>query len=368
MHLSYCNIEEFSKKVNLFKLFCFGASEMPEEMCAQYMKFHFEDHIDFFVDNDPKKWGTKKFVYGRLISIISPETMLREFCSEDILLITSRFYVDIYEQLQKEEKLRDTNCYIWPIIAPQYPSDEFLLEKILQMKENEQQIPKILHYFWFGKKALPELEQRCVNSWKEKCPDYEIRRWDESNYDISKNRYMYQAYEAKKWGFVPDYARLDVVYRYGGIYLDTDVEILRNFDLLLNLSAFAGFESRKLVAMGLGFGARKGHPFLKELMEDYEEREFLKNENSYDLTASPFIQTETFKKYGLNLNNKIQKIMDVTVLPAECLNPVYHMIPHITENTFTIHHFSGSWTSEKNRESLNKMRKFACQMELEERK
>lgn len=359
MYLKNCDIIEFAEKVKSNRFFCFGASEMPEEMCEQYTQYHFENNIAFFVDNDSRKWGEKKILCGREILIISPNMLMKEYAEGDILLITSRFYIDIYEQLQKEERMRNAGCYIWPLIAPQYPSDDCLTEKIRKMEEKDRQIPKILHYFWFGQNRLPELEQKCLETWRQKCPDYEMIRWDESNYDISKNRYMRQAYEAKRWGFVPDYARLDVVYRYGGIYLDTDVEILRCLDPLLNLSAFAGFESKKIIAMGLGFGARKGHPFLKRLMEDYENREFLKGENSFDLTASPFIQTETFCKYGLKPDNKIQKVMDVTVLPAECLNPCYHMIPHITNHTFAIHHFSGSWTSEKNRESLEKMREFA---------
>lgn len=367
MYLKNCSVLEFAEKVKLNIFFCFGASEMPEEMCEHYTEYHFENYIDFFVDNNPKKWGKKKSVCGREIVIISPDMLLKAFSEGDILLITSRFYIDIYDQLQKEEKLRNADCYIWPLITSQYPSDTFLSEKIRRMEEKEQQIPKILHYFWFGQNRIPDMEQKCLETWSKKCPDYELRRWDEYNYDVSKNKYMQQAYEAKKWGFVPDYARLDVVYQYGGIYLDTDVEILKCFDPLLKLSAFAGFESKKLVAMGLGFGAKKGHSFLKRLMEDYEKRVFLKEENSFDLTASPFIQTETFQKYGLKLNNKIQKVMDVTILPAECLNPDYHMIPHITENTFSIHHYSGSWTSKENRESLDKMRKFAQQRKLEER-
>lgn len=367
MNLKNCSVSELSEGTKSNRLFCFGASEMPEEMCEHYVEYHFEDNIDFFVDNDSGKWGKKKLVCGREILILSPEMLLREFSQEDILLITSRYYVDIYEQLQKEKKLQGADCYIWPLITSQYPSDTFLSEKIRKMEESKQQIPKTLHYFWFGENKIPEMEQKCLETWSKKCPGYEIRRWDESNYDVTKNSYMRQAYEAKKWGFVPDYARLDVVYQYGGIYLDTDVEVLKSFDSLLKLSAFAGFESKKLVALGLGFGARKGHPFIRKLMEDYEERNFLKGKKVFDLTASPFIQTETFQKYGLELNNKLQKVMDVTVLPAECLNPDYHMIPHVTENTFSIHHFSGSWTSEKNRESLNKMREFVRYRELEKR-
>ena len=101
-------------------------------------------------------------------------------------------------------------------------------------------IPKKIHYCWFGGNPLPELAIRCIESWKKYCPDYEIIRWDESNYDVTKNKYMYQAYENKRWGFVPDYARLDIIYNYGGIYLDTDVELLNSLDDLLDQKCFLG--------------------------------------------------------------------------------------------------------------------------------
>ena len=119
-------------------------------------------------------------------------------------------------------------------------------------------IPKIIHYCWFGGTEIPEADQKCMASWRKYCPDYTIMRWDESNYDYTKNQYMREAYEAKKWGFVPDFARLDIVYTYGGIYLDTDVEIIRNIDDLLVNSAYMGFESGgAAVNPGLGFGAEK---------------------------------------------------------------------------------------------------------------
>ncbi len=358
MNLKNCSLNEFNQKLKNRKLFCVGASIMPLEMCTEYPEYHFEDRIIYFADNAPDKENTKYLLCSREIPIISIEYLKNIISQKDILLITSRFYVEIFEQLNKIKEFDDIDCYIWPMIAPQYKSDSFLKEKIEKMSETEQQIPKIIHYFWFGNHELPMLEQKCINSWLKKCPDYEIKRWDESNYDISQNLYMKQAYEAQKWGFVPDYARLDILYRYGGIYLDTDVEVLKSFDSLLKLESFVGFESKNLVATGLGIGARKSHPFIKRLMEDYKKREFLLKDNTYDMTSSPIIQTKTFKKYGLKLNNKIQKVMGVTILPAECLSPDNNMVPHITSNTFTLHHFSGSWTSNKNQELLRKMREF----------
>lgn len=358
MNLKNCSVDEFSKKLNSRRLFCIGASVMPLEMCTEYSEYHFEDKIICFADNASDKENTKYILCSREIPIISIEYLKKIISQKDILLITSKFYVEIFEQLNKIKEFDNIDCYIWTMIAPQYKSDSFLVEKIEKMSENGQQIPKIIHYFWFGNHELPILEQKCIRSWSERCPDYKIKRWDESNYDIFQNLYIKQAYEAQKWGFVSDYARLDILYRYGGIYLDTDVEVLKSFDSLLKLQSFIGFESKNLVATGLGIGARKNHPFIKRLMDDYSNRKFLLEDNTYDMTPCPIIQTETFKKYGLKLNNKIQKVMDVTVLPAECLSPDNNMIPHITSNTFTLHHFSGSWTSNKNQELLKKIREF----------
>ena len=119
-------------------------------------------------------------------------------------------------------------------------------------------IPKVIHYCWFGHNPLPERYKEWIKSWKRYCPDYEIVEWNESNYDVTKHPYMRAAYDAKKWGFVSDYARLDIIYENGGIYLDTDVELVKNLDELLYQEGFAGVDSSGRLSTGLGFGARKG--------------------------------------------------------------------------------------------------------------
>ena len=127
-------------------------------------------------------------------------------------------------------------------------------------------IPKKIHYCWIGGNPLPELAIKCIESWKKYCPDYEIIEWNEKNYDFRKNQFMREAYDEKKWGFVPDYARLDIIYEHGGIYLDTDVEIIKPLDSLLKEQGFAGMEQPGIVALGLGFGAEPKLPLIKELM------------------------------------------------------------------------------------------------------
>ena len=153
-------------------------------------------------------------------------------------------------------------------------------------------IPKIIHYCWFGGNPLPELAQKCIASWKKYCPDYEIIEWNEANYDVSKCAYMKEAYQAKKWGFVPDYARFDIIHNHGGIYLDTDVEIIRSLDGLLENRAFMGFESENYVNPGLIIGGEAGSGEMECIMRWYETHHFMKESGEIDLTASPAIVTK----------------------------------------------------------------------------
>ncbi len=207
-------------------------------------------------------------------------------------------------------------------------------------------IPKIIHYCWFGDDPFPEDAIKCINSWKKFCPDYEIIRWDESNYDVAKNVYMKEAYEAKKWGFVPDYARLDIVYNYGGIYMDTDVELLKPLDDLLDCNAYMGIERPGIVALGLGFGAEKGNPLILELLEEYKDKRFIIN-GKVDLTPAPKYQKPLFDKYGIS-ENKMYEIKDgCFVYPLEYFCPFDLETGrlHITENTYSIHRYAASWAN-----------------------
>lgn len=212
-------------------------------------------------------------------------------------------------------------------------------------------IPKIIHYFWFGHGELPKTEKMCIESWKKFCPDYEIIRWDESNYDITKNEYMKEAYSAGKWGFISDYARLDILYQYGGFYLDTDVELLRSLDDFRGKSAFMGFENTSYVAPGLGMGAQVHHPFFLVLMQVYERQHFIKPNGMYNLITIPSIVTKLLVERGLVLDNSYQELNEVTIYPTEYFCPLDYDtgILNITENTYSIHHYSASWVPEEER-------------------
>lgn len=209
-------------------------------------------------------------------------------------------------------------------------------------------IPKVIHYCWFGKNELPKSAKKCINSWKKKCSNYKIVKWDEDNFDISTAPlYVRQAYEAKKWAFVTDYVRLKVVYENGGIYLDTDVQLLKNLDEFLMYKSFFGFENN-YIATGLGFGAEKGAKILKDIMEQYDHIPFIDKQGNQDQTPCPKRNTEVFINYGLKQNNSKQLLRnEILILPMEYLCPLNFetMKLNKTANTVSIHWFSNSWYS-----------------------
>ena len=219
-------------------------------------------------------------------------------------------------------------------------------------------IPKIIHYCWVGGKPKPQSVLYCIESWKRCCPDYEIREWNESNYDFTKNEYMRQAYEAKKWGFVPDYARLDIVYEYGGIYLDTDVEMLRSFDELLEQDGFMGFENtgdgEYFVNCGHGYGAVPHHEVIRTARDLYDTISFLNADGTPNLLASPHFTTQALREFGLVQENRDQQLPGMTVYASDVLCPKNFRTGKIkkTPRTVSIHHFTASWVDEKIKEEM----------------
>ena len=223
-------------------------------------------------------------------------------------------------------------------------------------------IPKIIHYCWLGKKSLPPLAKKCLKSWQKFCPDYEIKFWNEDNYDFQKNNFMQNAYRQKAYAFVPDYARLEIIYNYGGIYLDTDVELLKSFDEFLKYPAFCGFESEHFINFGHGFGAQKGNPVIKQLMQPYETLDFklsdkiLEQASFYSknqaqewqkkgLVPSPLLQTQILiQNFGLKQNNTRQSLKDMEVFPSTyfCPRDKYYT-PIKTKQAYSVHHYMASW-------------------------
>ena len=211
-------------------------------------------------------------------------------------------------------------------------------------------IPKKIHYCWFGGNPLPELAQKCIASWKKYCPDYEIVEWNESNFDLNCCDYVKEAYQAKKWAFVSDVARLYALVNYGGIYMDTDVEVLKPLDDILDYEAVSGFETVDAIPTGL-MACEAQQPMFVELLHDYDHAHFVKEDGSYDTSTNVVRITNACLKYGLVLNNTKQTVNGFTLFPKDyfCPKDARTKELEITSNTYTIHHFDGSWLTPEER-------------------
>ena len=208
-------------------------------------------------------------------------------------------------------------------------------------------IPKIIHYCWFGDAEPSDKMKKCMSSWKKYCKDYKIICWNEENIDFNHIAYLKEAYEEKKWSFVSDVVRLIAVSKYGGIYLDTDVELVNNLDSLLSYKGYFGFEEGVYINTGLGFGAEKDNVFVKAMLEDYGNRHFKEN-GMMNMVPCPHLNTEVLEKMGLKRNGTFQIIDGTAFLPTEYLCPLDYQTGKIkmTDNTISIHHYNSSWMTE----------------------
>lgn len=350
------NLDEFFLQIEGKHLFMYGAGTRAQDI---FKACDLKDSLIAVIDNNKNLQGS--YFYRddtRQIKIIDVKKFISYVelfgIGNVVLLITpSMYFSDIVDELNTHLELSGLICYFETLLVTFPKKQDFCFT------QGPQKIPKKIHYCWFGKHKIPAHLQRYIDQWKEKCPDYEIIRWDENTYDISKNRYMREAYDAQKWGFVPDYARLDIVYQEGGIYLDTDVELLRNFDDCLADEAFFGFAAEFMVATGLGFGAVSGNLFVKELRDDYDDKRFYNPDGSLNLAPCTFYQNPIFKAHGFSLRSEYQNRGGIALYPAEIFCPTgkHGERCNFTEKTISIHHSEASWIPDKWRKALERTSK-----------
>lgn len=212
-------------------------------------------------------------------------------------------------------------------------------------------LPKIIHYCWVGPNPIPEKELECIRSWKKYLSEYELMFWDEDTFDVNTNVFATQAYESGNYAFVSDYVRTKVLYEYGGIYLDTDVEILGNLDkILINENCFLGFENRaKLGTAVMGFTPK--HPVLEKFMDFYQKNDFKDDNGDVNTIANVTILTDILSKLGLVTDGTSQKVKDIDIYPREYFYPkkISDNEFRVTEQTIAIHKCSNSWMTDRER-------------------
>ncbi|MCI8466443.1 MAG: hypothetical protein HFI63_11445 [Lachnospiraceae bacterium] len=343
-----CGFNEFRKRCRDKKVYCFGAGKQFDRFIRQAEWLT----VSGIIDNDENKQNSEKKVGDRSVEIISLSNFIQRNEKNACIVITSMAFCEMIQALDKYDSVLKIECYIYLFLKNYTEQDSARI----QFPER-QQIPKKIHYCWFGSKTLPKKFERNLDSWKKFCPDYEIIRWDESNTDIESNLYIKQAYERKAWAYVSDVSRLKAVYDHGGIYLDVDVEVIKNLDSLLGWELFCGHEGANFVNFGLGYGAVRGHVIVKELLDIYDRTLYIDKEGTVNGTTCPYYQSHVLKEYGFLLDGNFEQKNGVVIFPKEYFSPLsyYKGLGRVTDQTYSIHWFSASWQTKTDDQKKKKI-------------
>lgn len=331
------SIEELVEKYT--EIYLYGAGASCRLLLMSYWDNVLKGHVKCIIDANKKLSGTVVDVGEECVTIKDIGTIANtNECKneEKVLLLTPAFSSLIIEMLDREKTFDGAKVYLLPMIChKQYDV------KISLRSKSEMMIPKIIHYFWIGGNPLPEEYQKNIDGWKNLNPEYEICCWNESNYDFDSIPYMKEAFQlgSEYLMYVTDYARLDILYRYGGIYLDTDVELIKNLDELLYNSAFVGIEENAQINSGSAIGAISGHPMIKELMDEYKRLHFFDEAGNVSKKYNTFYETKCFIENGYKMFNRYQVVNDMVCFPRDVFMPICFagMDDCYTERTISVH-------------------------------
>lgn len=347
-------IIERNMSIVIFGAGVIGTVTVPEIL----WQYKILNRVLFYVDNCHKEQGKKIHVRNKIIKIEAVDKLTEVEKNTAIIIAISR-YAEVLKQLENMPCANNMICYVMPLMCiHNFCSSISKGEPVLTQ---EPVIPKKIHYMWLGKNPLPENLQKCIDSWKRYCTDYEVIQWDESNYDISKSSYMKQAYEAGAYGFVPDYARLDILYQHGGIYMDTDVEVVKSLDDMLYQQGFCGVEKWQTINFGGCSGAVKGHGAIKEFLDGRKKVSFYNADGSQNRNTCGFYDTNIAIENGYQINGTTQNIMGINIYAFDYFHPYDYMSGKTvrTKNTYAIHRFNGGWLDDKMRkENLNTAKEY----------
>ena len=329
---------------------------------AKYIADNFDWNIRYAVDNNPQKHGTE--LVGDCMTIpVYNWTYLKNNCGEgDVLLITTVFVKTFIDQIKSDSSLNTHDIYIYSDIwSVQWDIDRIKASQIPFdiTRGNTNLIPKRIHYFWFSGDLYPEKVKRCIDSWHRYCPDYEFIKWDLKNYK-TENIFCNEALSMRRWAFASDYGRCDVLYRYGGIYFDTDVELVKPIDDLLYDRAFFAFESRRGVDPGSGMGSVKDNEIFNEICHQYDEIHYINADGSENRVNILDQYTDVLIKHGLKLNGQYQIIDGTAVYPPLVFSPYSYRtgITSCYEKTYGIHHWVSSWLTEEEKQEIDFRKKY----------
>lgn len=362
--------EEYFKRYSAKKIICIGAGGTCRDFIRQHMdKIALLSQVETILDNNRELEGKCIQVGTRFINIdflpaFSPGEKVNKDTHMIFLMIKNQFTDQVLKQLDMYKWADGMDC-IYALGTFQWGYTFFPAPrgKMNDLPDTERKytIPKKIHYCWFGGNKIPHKDKKCIESWRKYNPDYEIICWTEDNYDIAKTPlYVREAYEAGQYAFVSDYVRLDVVYQYGGFYLDTDVELFAGLDPLTKYRMVFAYMEYGEIATGLGFASTAGSEELLEMMKEYEKIPFILCNGEWNRTPCPRYTNDYFRRKGIYPDNSLALVNDILFLPSDFLSPLapvlcsdgsYQLaLLYLTENTLGIHWCNNSW---KNKDELS---------------
>lgn len=325
------------------EIICFGAGMVFLHIEHLLAATGILGKISAVADNDSAKWG-QIINYGRRnYKILSLQELGKISWINPLILISCEKDEEVIEQLNKNDFFDKWKVASYPKLNRFYRAK---LKAVVPKKEKEYCIPKIIHSIWFGKKIIPEIQQNYMEGWKRLCPDYEFRLWDESNYDVSQYNYTREAYKSGDYARVSDYVRMDILYRYGGFYMDTDVELIKNLDILRRHLAVFAYGEWPVVNSGIICGTVPGNDLIACIRDiPRSQSHYYDSVGKPDKKTNCYYENEIFKTAGFKGDFTSQIIKGIAVY-----SPVYFASEgryfsqkEITEKTIAVHHCAGSW-------------------------
>lgn len=355
MLLLNCGLDEIVNQVGDSRIIFFG--------CGSWLKVvnHTElmklaDNFCYAIDNDLSQ---DEIRLGNItLPIYSPSKVLEE--TKCVIILSSPVYMyEMYQQLQAMSLNEDIVCYAFPFMqmVTENKVDASLLNEVVN-NTIEKKIPKIIHSFWFSGDEKPDSYQKCVDTWKRILTDYEIIEWNKNNYDWHKHPFVERAIELEAWAYASDYARLDVLNNYGGIYLDMDVEVFKKFDDLLGNEAILSFSNHVLIDLAV-IGSKKENVLIKKLLRLYDDVKLPIKKNEFTRFFQPSYVRECLANDGIIMDGSLQKIKNATVFPCEFFMPMDAVLfsdYKRTENTYCVHYDNFGWSFSKDSKREKKIR------------
>ena len=343
MRLYNGTVDDFTKKTDQKKIVLYGAGSYFRDYVSSGFPKEWLGHVDYVIDNS--KHGNIVSIRGKKVPVYNVEKVKEEM--ECVIMLTSSTVMyEMYEQLESMHLGDGVICCAYPLMLAKSAGKSCQdLEDVIFRNQGANRIQKVIHCFWFSEEKKPIEYQRCIDSWKRVCPDYNIKEWNLNNYNYCKNRFMEQAVRHRKWAFAADVARLDVVYREGGIYMDVDVELLKPLDDLLKNEAFFTFETNNEVDLAI-FGTSSGNELLEKLLKLYENVEFDGTFDTMNRFCQPVYIRKVMRAYGVNQMGDMQYMNGMAFLPRYYLAPkdaFLYELNVMNEKTLAIHHCNYGW-------------------------